>query len=428
MSAQRSDDRGGRRPVARRARWPGCWSPTSPASWPGRTPRCCWPTSAPRWSRSRARPATTPAPGCRRSATGSRPTTSGVNRNKRSIALDLKDADDLAAAPRAGPPGRRGDRELPARRAGPVRPGLRHRRGDQPAASSTPRSAASAAARRAPTLPGYDLIVQAISGLMSLTGDPDGPPYRAGISVFDVMAGLHATIGILAALHHRARDRPRPARRGQPAVLGAVRAGQPRPARTSPAASVPVPDGQQPPEPVPVRAAALRRRRPDHHRRQRRPVPQARARCSACPSWPTTRASPATRTAPPTATSCGRCWSSGCATRTTQEWFDDDHRRRRAVRPDQHHRRRRRVRRGASASTRWSTSVRATRRCPSARNPITLLRDAGALPTAAAGARRARRRDPRLAGRGATHERRSSSSRPRWAPPTPTRSGCSART
>ena len=52
-------------------------------------------------------------------------------------------------------------------------------------------------------LPGYDLIVQAISGLMSLTGDPDGPAYRAGISVFDVMAGLHATIGVLAALHKR---------------------------------------------------------------------------------------------------------------------------------------------------------------------------------------------------------------------------------
>jgi crotonobetainyl-CoA:carnitine CoA-transferase CaiB-like acyl-CoA transferase len=53
------------------------------------------------------------------------------------------------------------------------------------------------------SIPGYDLMVQAISGLMSLTGDPDGPPYRAGISVFDVMAGLHANIGILAALHHR---------------------------------------------------------------------------------------------------------------------------------------------------------------------------------------------------------------------------------
>ena len=46
-------------------------------------------------------------------------------------------------------------------------------------------------------------MVQAMSGLMSLTGDPDGPPYRAGISVFDVMAGNHAAIGILAALHHR---------------------------------------------------------------------------------------------------------------------------------------------------------------------------------------------------------------------------------
>ncbi len=52
-------------------------------------------------------------------------------------------------------------------------------------------------------IPGYDLMVQAISGLMSLTGDPEGPPYRAGISVFDVMTGMHATIGILAALRHR---------------------------------------------------------------------------------------------------------------------------------------------------------------------------------------------------------------------------------
>ena len=52
-------------------------------------------------------------------------------------------------------------------------------------------------------LPGYDLMVQAMSGLMSLTGDPDGPPYRAGISVFDVMTGLHARSAILAALNHR---------------------------------------------------------------------------------------------------------------------------------------------------------------------------------------------------------------------------------
>jgi crotonobetainyl-CoA:carnitine CoA-transferase CaiB-like acyl-CoA transferase len=52
--------------------------------------------------------------------------------------------------------------------------------------------------------PGYDALIQAMGGVMSLTGDPDGSPYRAGISVFDVMAGLHANIGILAALHQRA--------------------------------------------------------------------------------------------------------------------------------------------------------------------------------------------------------------------------------
>lgn len=52
-------------------------------------------------------------------------------------------------------------------------------------------------------LAGYDLTVQATSGLMSLTGDPDGAAYRSGVSVFDIMTGMQATVGILAALHHR---------------------------------------------------------------------------------------------------------------------------------------------------------------------------------------------------------------------------------
>jgi crotonobetainyl-CoA:carnitine CoA-transferase CaiB-like acyl-CoA transferase len=46
-------------------------------------------------------------------------------------------------------------------------------------------------------------MAQAVSGLMSLTGEADGPPQRAGISVIDVMTGLHTAIAILAALHHR---------------------------------------------------------------------------------------------------------------------------------------------------------------------------------------------------------------------------------
>jgi len=125
-----------------------------------------------------------------------------VNRNKRSVALDLKAEADRDAA-----------QEL-ARRADIVienfRPGGLARFGldyDTVAAANPGVIYASisgfGSGPKGKALPGYDLIVQAISGLMSLTGSPDGEPYRAGVAVFDVMAGLHATIGILAALNHR---------------------------------------------------------------------------------------------------------------------------------------------------------------------------------------------------------------------------------
>ncbi len=52
-------------------------------------------------------------------------------------------------------------------------------------------------------LPAYDMVVQAISGGMSLTGEPDGRPVRAGIPIGDIGAALHAVIGILAALEAR---------------------------------------------------------------------------------------------------------------------------------------------------------------------------------------------------------------------------------
>jgi crotonobetainyl-CoA:carnitine CoA-transferase CaiB-like acyl-CoA transferase len=125
----------------------------------------------------------------------------GINRGKRSIALDLRDDADAEAA-----------REL-ARRADVLienfKPGGLDRFGlgyddvrkTNPGVVYTSITGFGTGAGR--DVPGYDLMVQAISGLMSLTGDPDGPPYRAGISVFDVMAGNHAVIGILAALRHR---------------------------------------------------------------------------------------------------------------------------------------------------------------------------------------------------------------------------------
>ncbi len=53
-------------------------------------------------------------------------------------------------------------------------------------------------------LPGYDMLVQAMSGLMSITGEANGDPTKVGVAVIDVIAGLHASTGILAAL--RARD------------------------------------------------------------------------------------------------------------------------------------------------------------------------------------------------------------------------------
>jgi crotonobetainyl-CoA:carnitine CoA-transferase CaiB-like acyl-CoA transferase len=51
--------------------------------------------------------------------------------------------------------------------------------------------------------PGYDSLIQAMGGVMSLTGEPDGLPQKVGIPVADLFAGLYATIGILAALRHR---------------------------------------------------------------------------------------------------------------------------------------------------------------------------------------------------------------------------------
>jgi crotonobetainyl-CoA:carnitine CoA-transferase CaiB-like acyl-CoA transferase len=126
----------------------------------------------------------------------------GVNRNKRSVALDLGDPSDAAAAQELA---RRADVFVENFKPGGLaRFGLDYESvaAGNPGVVYASISGFGSGPKGAP-LPGYDLIVQAISGLMSLTGDPDGEPYRAGVAVFDVMAGLHATIGVLSALHHR---------------------------------------------------------------------------------------------------------------------------------------------------------------------------------------------------------------------------------
>ncbi|WP_137702791.1 CaiB/BaiF CoA transferase family protein [Marimonas lutisalis] len=50
---------------------------------------------------------------------------------------------------------------------------------------------------------GYDYIIQGMSGFMSITGDPDGQPQRAGVAITDLFTGLYSVAGILAALHQR---------------------------------------------------------------------------------------------------------------------------------------------------------------------------------------------------------------------------------
>ncbi|MCU6482538.1 formyl-CoA transferase/CoA:oxalate CoA-transferase [Arthrobacter silviterrae] len=127
-----------------------------------------------------------------------------VNRNKRSLAVDLKSAEGLAAVRklaltadvlvenfRPGTAARLGlgYEELSARN-----PGLVY-------ASISGYGQTGPDAHR----PGYDAIAQARSGIMSVTGEAAGPPVRVGVSSADLTAGMWATIGILAALHEKGR-------------------------------------------------------------------------------------------------------------------------------------------------------------------------------------------------------------------------------
>jgi crotonobetainyl-CoA:carnitine CoA-transferase CaiB-like acyl-CoA transferase len=124
-----------------------------------------------------------------------------VNRNKMSIALDLTvPADRDLAARIAG----RADVMVENHKPGALaRFGLDYAqvRAGNPAVVYCSVSGFGAGAGR--DLPGYDLLVQAMGGLMSITGSTE--PTKAGVAVVDVLTGLHATVAILAALRHRDR-------------------------------------------------------------------------------------------------------------------------------------------------------------------------------------------------------------------------------
>jgi crotonobetainyl-CoA:carnitine CoA-transferase CaiB-like acyl-CoA transferase len=127
----------------------------------------------------------------------------GVNRNKRDIVLDFTvESDRILGQELAG----RADILIENFKPGGLAKfGLDYDSVRVPNPSVIYASISGFGTAKGASLPGYDLVVQAASGLMSLTGDSAGPAYRSGASVFDIMTGLQATVGILAALNHRNR-------------------------------------------------------------------------------------------------------------------------------------------------------------------------------------------------------------------------------
>jgi crotonobetainyl-CoA:carnitine CoA-transferase CaiB-like acyl-CoA transferase len=131
-----------------------------------------------------------------------------INRNKRSLRLDLRreegrevlerllrSADVLVENARVGSFERLGFSDERLRE---LNPGLIH-------------LAISGFGLTGPdaSKPGYDFVIQAVSGLMSITGEPEGPPTKVGVAISDVVTGLFGAVSILAGLVAREAPRPR---------------------------------------------------------------------------------------------------------------------------------------------------------------------------------------------------------------------------
>jgi crotonobetainyl-CoA:carnitine CoA-transferase CaiB-like acyl-CoA transferase len=129
----------------------------------------------------------------------------GLNRNKRSVVLDLAEPGDRELARRLG---ERADVLLES-----FRPGLMaswELDGDSLRAANPRLVSCSVTAfgsgERAAGMPGYDFLLQAMGGLMSVTGEQDGRPLKVGAALIDLVCGLLAACGIQAALAERERS------------------------------------------------------------------------------------------------------------------------------------------------------------------------------------------------------------------------------
>ena len=125
-----------------------------------------------------------------------------VNRNKRNIALDFKNEEDLALLRKL-----LDDAHVLIEN---FRPGTLERLGLAPEEllKRNPKLVIVRVSGFGQDGPyahraGYDYIIQGMSGLMSITGEPDGQPQRAGVAVTDIFTGVYSVAGVLAALHQR---------------------------------------------------------------------------------------------------------------------------------------------------------------------------------------------------------------------------------
>ena len=124
-----------------------------------------------------------------------------LNRGKRSVALDLSRQEDRAAAVELG---RRADVLVENHRAGALADyGLDYEslRRDNPGLLYA--SISGFGSDQGAELPGYDFVVQAVGGLMSITGTSQGQPTKVGVAVVDVLTGKDAALGIMAGLRER---------------------------------------------------------------------------------------------------------------------------------------------------------------------------------------------------------------------------------
>lgn len=127
-----------------------------------------------------------------------------INRNKRSLAIDITQPEGAIAVRTLAA---KCDVVVESMRTGALE---RYGLGYETLAADNPRlifGSISGYGRSGPLadLGGYDPIAQAEVGMMAMTGDPDGPPTRMGVSLFDIMAGQYLAQAVLAALYSRDR-------------------------------------------------------------------------------------------------------------------------------------------------------------------------------------------------------------------------------